>query len=73
MPRSGTTLVEQIIASHNEVFGAGELVYLQSIIKNKGFSGLYQGLIPTYIRIFPCLAIQFWCLEKGKSIFDNIV
>ena len=34
MPRSGTTLVEQIIASHNEVFGAGELVYLQSIIKN---------------------------------------
>ena len=33
MPRSGTTLVEQIIASHNEVFGAGELVYLQRIIK----------------------------------------
>mgnify|MGYP001205889677 FL=1 len=33
MPRSGTTLVEQIIASHNEVFGAGELVYLQSVIK----------------------------------------
>jgi hypothetical protein len=51
----------------------GILHGFQSIIKNKGFSGLYQGLIPTYIRIFPCLAIQFWCLEKGKSIFDNIV
>jgi tetratricopeptide (TPR) repeat protein len=25
MPRSGTTLVEQILASHREVFGAGEL------------------------------------------------
>jgi tetratricopeptide (TPR) repeat protein len=25
MPRSGTTLAEQILASHNEVFGAGEL------------------------------------------------
>jgi hypothetical protein len=25
MPRSGTTLVEQILASHSEVFGAGEL------------------------------------------------
>ena len=25
MPRSGTTLVEQILASHPEVFGAGEL------------------------------------------------
>lgn len=27
MPRSGTTLVEQIISSHPEVFGAGELVF----------------------------------------------
>jgi hypothetical protein len=29
MPRSGTTLVEQILASHSKVFGAGELEYLQ--------------------------------------------
>lgn len=29
MPRSGTTLVEQIISSHPRVFGAGELAYLQ--------------------------------------------
>ena len=28
MPRSGTSLVEQIISSHNEVFGAGELEVL---------------------------------------------
>ncbi|XAT57785.1 tetratricopeptide repeat protein [Rhodobacteraceae bacterium IMCC1335] len=28
MPRSGTTLVEQIIASHSEVTGAGELGYV---------------------------------------------
>ena len=33
MPRSGTTLIEQIIASHHDVFGSGELVYIQSIIK----------------------------------------
>jgi len=32
MPRSGTTLVEQIIASHKNVFGAGELIYIQRII-----------------------------------------
>ena len=36
MPRSGTTLVEQIIASHKHVFGAGELIYLQRVI-NKYF------------------------------------
>ena len=34
MPRSGTSLVEQIISSHNEVFGGGELPILPNIIKN---------------------------------------
>ena len=29
MPRSGTSLVEQIISSHSAVFGAGELPFLQ--------------------------------------------
>ncbi|MDC6469699.1 sulfotransferase [Candidatus Pelagibacter sp. Uisw_099_02] len=33
MPRSGTTLVEQIIASHKEVYGAGELIYLQDVLQ----------------------------------------
>ncbi len=32
MPRSGTTLTEQILASHPQVYGAGELVYMDSII-----------------------------------------
>ena len=30
MPRSGTTLVEQIIASHSQVYGAGELEYMDA-------------------------------------------
>ena len=33
MPRSGTTLTEQIISSHSEVYGAGELIYLQQVLK----------------------------------------
>ncbi|MDR3527389.1 MAG: sulfotransferase [Rhizomicrobium sp.] len=32
MPRSGTTLVEQIIASHPQVFGAGEKMYLHHLL-----------------------------------------
>ncbi len=32
LPRSGTTLVEQIIASHSDVFGAGELGALQEAV-----------------------------------------
>ena len=30
MPRSGTTLVEQILSSHSEVYGAGELTFLNN-------------------------------------------
>jgi tetratricopeptide (TPR) repeat protein len=33
MPRSGTSLVEQIIASHSQVYGAGELARLRQIIR----------------------------------------
>ena len=32
MPRSGTTLVEQLLASHQKVHGAGELTYLRRLI-----------------------------------------
>ena len=32
LPRSGTTLLEQILSAHHEVFGAGELDFLRQII-----------------------------------------
>ena len=32
MPRSGTTLVEQIISTHKKISGAGELIYLEETI-----------------------------------------
>ncbi|MGN6148972.1 MAG: sulfotransferase [Rhizomicrobium sp.] len=38
MPRSGTTLVEQILASDPSVVGAGELTHLQDLIV-EGFAG----------------------------------
>jgi tetratricopeptide (TPR) repeat protein len=34
MPRSGTTLIEQIIASHPKAFGAGELFDLDTIVQS---------------------------------------
>lgn len=37
MPRSGTTLTEQIISSHPDVFGAGELHALSEAEKELGF------------------------------------
>ncbi|MCB1358816.1 MAG: sulfotransferase [Maritimibacter sp.] len=38
MPRSGTTLVEQILASHSQVHGAGELRLLAAAMKEIGWS-----------------------------------
>ena len=36
MPRSGTTLLEQIISSHSQIYGAGELRYLPNILDKLG-------------------------------------
>jgi tetratricopeptide (TPR) repeat protein len=36
MPRSGSTLVEQILASHPKVFGAGELTYFEDALTGLG-------------------------------------
>lgn len=38
MPRSGSTLVEQILASHPDVYGAGELSYLNDLIQYPDYS-----------------------------------
>jgi tetratricopeptide (TPR) repeat protein len=35
MPRSGTSLIEQIIASHSEVYGVGELDTLQNLFRKE--------------------------------------
>ena len=34
MPRSGTSLTEQILSSHNNVFGGGELPITERIYNN---------------------------------------
>ncbi len=39
MPRSGTTLVEQILASHPDVHGAGELALFESILRRPAGTG----------------------------------
>jgi len=35
MPRSSTSLIEQILSSHKSVYGGGELMFLKKIISNK--------------------------------------
>ncbi|MGB8601340.1 MAG: sulfotransferase, partial [Rhizomicrobium sp.] len=47
MPRSGTTLVEQILASHPAVFGAGELAILPDLIASGGAGRDFPSAITT--------------------------
>lgn len=59
MPRSGTTLVEQILASHPSVEGAGELPAMSAIASSIGegigrsafeYAELLQGMAPARLR-----------------------
>lgn len=47
MPRSGTSLVEQILASHPNVYGAGELYCLQNIITHFSRGGQIDKICTT--------------------------
>jgi tetratricopeptide (TPR) repeat protein len=51
MPRSGTTLVEQILASHPQVFGAGELRLMANLTEN--ISGPNGELFPEAMAAMP--------------------
>jgi hypothetical protein len=53
MPRSGTTLVEQILASHGAVFGAGELQHVQTLVTGLGdFPASVPRLAPDQLQAF---------------------
>lgn len=41
---------------------------IRKMSQKGGKKALYKGLIPTYMKLFPCFAIQFWCFEKGKQL-----
>ncbi|MGY3452440.1 sulfotransferase [Bradyrhizobium sp. USDA 4353] len=45
MPRSGTTLMEQVLASHSKVFGAGELETFKELV---GECANRQKVVPNY-------------------------
>ncbi len=49
MPRSGTTLVEQILAGHSRIFGAGELYDLERIIQDFGREEHRGAAFPDYM------------------------
>ncbi|MBF0381919.1 MAG: sulfotransferase [Magnetococcales bacterium] len=72
MPRSGTTLVEQIIASHSQVYGAGEglgLWYLTSelALLNKTRKGFPEGVAEIKEDSWHDLALAYEGSLKERS------
>lgn len=66
MPRSGTTLTEQIIASHPDVFGAGELPDLLRIAHRKTHPDI--ATFPDNLRHLDAATLAAW----GKEYIDSL-
>ncbi|MDO8262574.1 MAG: tetratricopeptide repeat protein [Gallionella sp.] len=66
MPRSGTTLTEQIIASHPDVYGAGELPDLLRIAHRK--TGPTATTFPDNLRYLDQAILGAWGAEYVASL-----
>tara|TARA_B100001059_G_scaffold235792_1_gene282832 strand:+ start:1516 stop:3063 length:1548 start_codon:yes stop_codon:yes gene_type:complete len=71
MPRSGTTLTEQILSSHKDVYGAGELSFLKDGIEKKlSIKDNILNLNSNNLNAKSLREIRDYYLEKIK-IFKN--
>jgi tetratricopeptide (TPR) repeat protein len=68
MPRSGTTLVEQILASHPQVHGAGELTFLDEILRAAPPAGGKPVPYPQYVAALDGPAIR----QLGARYIDEL-
>ncbi len=58
MPRSGTSLVEQILASHPRVYGAGELNIVVDMVRRLGRESAATGGYPRCVRQLDTAALS---------------
>jgi len=70
MPRSGTTMVEQILASHPDVEGAGELTVISGIDKQLG-AWLPKSCTSTFPESVASVRPDGW-REAGMTYVDGI-
>jgi len=69
MPRSGTTLTEQILATHSDVFGAGELHYIKQL--ENTIRGVSRGPNEDYTSRINALN-QEKLTEHARTYLDKI-
>lgn len=69
MPRSGTTLVEQILSSHPDINGGGELPFVNRMLRNLVSSGHFdKNDLSTFRENYLSQTEYLWC---KKSIFTD--
>ncbi|PAY07411.1 hypothetical protein CK489_16765 [Bradyrhizobium sp. UFLA03-84] len=81
MPRSGTTLVEQICASHSRVFGAGELgdvIRMDGVLSRSDIAGATQAFHDTARKLAKEHIVKLYGDAKGAhrvvdKMPDNIL
>lgn len=71
MPRSGTTLVEQIISNHSEVFGGGELNFLPDAIESTNWDN-YENLDQISHKIREKYILNLKKLSNKRFITDKL-
>ena len=78
MPRSGTSLIEQIISNHSEVHGAGELDLLPITVKNSDwknsndFEETLQKVRKNYLEKISLLSNKNYITDKLPGNFKRI-
>lgn len=65
MPRSGTSLVEQILASHPAVYGAGERTFFDDAVSRYGRDDV-AAVAQSYARAIDAIA------PRGKRVVDKL-
>ena len=73
MPRSGTTLVEQIIASHHAVYGAGELTTLANLIEPILKDDLAHNKNGLTKKSFLSIRQQYLDSLSGFNVPENVI
>jgi len=82
MPRSGTSLVEALLASHPEVYGAGELLALTTVAGQRHVPNAWSRLATEYLgrlpaaaapaaRVVDKLPLNFLYLGLVRKLFPN--
>ena len=73
MPRSGSTLVEQIMSSHHAVHGAGELTNLPDIITPIAKDYVNQGMNKLPEKAFLSIRQQYLEVLSRFNVSENVI